>query len=174
MASPTQWAWVWASFECWWWTGKPGMLQWTGLQRVTDDWETELKWTEQLARSDRDQLSGFEGGPWGQGFPPVNLPHSPISWSLWTQEDTPRQPLDIQIKPLGQVIASLIRWVSPLWLLEPSSPYLLVFNPCLVLECGDCFSGPHWGALNPFLDFQPGPVWVHLELMISCILEWML
>ena len=27
MASPTQWAWVWASSGSWWWTGKPGMLQ---------------------------------------------------------------------------------------------------------------------------------------------------
>ena len=26
MASPTQWTWVWASSECWWQTGKPGML----------------------------------------------------------------------------------------------------------------------------------------------------
>ena len=124
------------------------------------DW-TEVNWTA-LARSDRDQLSGFEGGPWDQGFSPVNLSHSPISWSLWTQEDTPRQPLDIQIKPLGQVIANLIRWVSPLWLLEPSSPYLLVFNPCLVLECGDCFSGPHWGALNLFLDFS---AWDYLSAL---------
>ena len=27
MASPTQWAWVWASLRSWWWIGKPGMLQ---------------------------------------------------------------------------------------------------------------------------------------------------
>ena len=26
MASPTQWTWVWASSESWWWTGKPCML----------------------------------------------------------------------------------------------------------------------------------------------------
>ena len=26
MASPTQWAWVWASSRSWWWTGRPGML----------------------------------------------------------------------------------------------------------------------------------------------------
>ena len=34
MASPTQWTWVWASSGSWWWTGKPGMLQPMGLQRV--------------------------------------------------------------------------------------------------------------------------------------------
>ena len=27
MASSTQWTWVWASSESWWWTGKPGVLQ---------------------------------------------------------------------------------------------------------------------------------------------------
>ena len=30
----TQWTWVWASSGCWWWTGKLGMLQSMGLQRV--------------------------------------------------------------------------------------------------------------------------------------------
>ena len=30
----------------WWWTGRPGMLWFMGLQRVKHDWATELKWTE--------------------------------------------------------------------------------------------------------------------------------
>ena len=25
--SPTQWTWLWVSCGCWWWTGKPGVLQ---------------------------------------------------------------------------------------------------------------------------------------------------
>ena len=29
----------------WWWTGKSGMLQSMGLQRVGHAWETELNWT---------------------------------------------------------------------------------------------------------------------------------
>ena len=43
MASPTQWAWVWASSGSWWWTGKPGVLQSMGPQSQTRlrDW-TEL------------------------------------------------------------------------------------------------------------------------------------
>ena len=28
----------------WWWTGRPGMLQFMGLQRVGHDWATELNW----------------------------------------------------------------------------------------------------------------------------------
>ena len=46
MASPTQWTWVWVNSGSWLWTGKPGGLQSTGLQRVGHDWATELDWTE--------------------------------------------------------------------------------------------------------------------------------
>ena len=28
----------------WWWTGRPGMLQSMGLQRVRHDWASELNW----------------------------------------------------------------------------------------------------------------------------------
>ena len=33
---------AWASSRSWWWTGKPGMLESMGLQRVRNDWVTEL------------------------------------------------------------------------------------------------------------------------------------
>ena len=41
MALPTQWTWVWANSRRWWRTGKSGVLQSMGLQRVTHDWTTE-------------------------------------------------------------------------------------------------------------------------------------
>ena len=44
MASPIQWTWVWVNSGSWWWTGRPGMLQFMGLQRVGHDWVTELNW----------------------------------------------------------------------------------------------------------------------------------
>ena len=44
MASPTRWTWVWVNSGSWWWTGRPGMLQVMGLQRVGHDWVTELNW----------------------------------------------------------------------------------------------------------------------------------
>ena len=46
MASLTQWTWVWVNSGCWWWTGRPGMLQFMGLQRVEHNWATDLNWTE--------------------------------------------------------------------------------------------------------------------------------
>ena len=42
MESLTPWTWVWASSGSWWWTGKPGMLQSMGSQRVQHTWATEL------------------------------------------------------------------------------------------------------------------------------------
>ena len=42
MASPTQWLWVWVNSRSWWWTGRPGVLRFVGLQRVRHDWATEL------------------------------------------------------------------------------------------------------------------------------------
>ena len=44
MASLTQWTQISASSRSWWWTGKPGMLQSMGFQRVRHEWVTELNW----------------------------------------------------------------------------------------------------------------------------------
>ena len=41
IASPTQWTWAWANSGRWWRTGKSGMLQSTGSQKVGHDWATE-------------------------------------------------------------------------------------------------------------------------------------
>ena len=43
MASPTQWTWVWVDSGSWWWSGRPGVLWFMGLQSRTQlsDW-TEL------------------------------------------------------------------------------------------------------------------------------------
>ena len=42
MASPTRWAWVWVNSGSWWWTGRPGMLRFMGLQSRT----RLINWTE--------------------------------------------------------------------------------------------------------------------------------
>ena len=41
MASPTRWMWVWVNFRRWRQTGRPGVLWFTGSQRVGRNW-TEL------------------------------------------------------------------------------------------------------------------------------------
>ena len=44
MASLTWWTWVWVNSGSWWWTGRPGVLWFMGLQRVRHDWATDLIW----------------------------------------------------------------------------------------------------------------------------------
>ena len=44
MASPTRWTWVWVNSGSWWWTGRPGVLQFMGSQRVGHYWATKLNW----------------------------------------------------------------------------------------------------------------------------------
>ena len=68
MASPIQWTWIWASSRSWWWTGKPGMLQSMGSQRVGHDWATELNWTELI-----------DGSPPGSPVPGI-LPARILEW----------------------------------------------------------------------------------------------
>jgi len=41
---------VWINSGSWWWTGRPGMLQSMGSQRVEHDWVTELNWMYRNAK----------------------------------------------------------------------------------------------------------------------------
>ena len=50
MASPTRWTWVWVKSGSLWWTGRPGVLQFMGSQRI--GLTQQLNWTE-----------------WASGFP---------------------------------------------------------------------------------------------------------
>ena len=49
MASSTQWTWVWMGSSSWWWSGRPGVLQLMGSQRVGQDWVIELNWIQSLS-----------------------------------------------------------------------------------------------------------------------------
>ena len=44
------WTWVWVNFGSWWWTGRPGVLQSMGSQRVSHDWVSELIWVINLSK----------------------------------------------------------------------------------------------------------------------------
>ena len=48
MVSLTRWTWVWVNSGSWWWTGRPGMLQSMGSQKVWHDWATELNWNDKV------------------------------------------------------------------------------------------------------------------------------
>ena len=48
MAWPTQWTWVWVDSSSWWWTGRPGVLQFMGSQKVGHNWATEQMWCQNV------------------------------------------------------------------------------------------------------------------------------
>ena len=50
MASLTLWTWVWVDSGSLWWTGRPYVLRFMGLQRVGHDWVTELNWKKGNAK----------------------------------------------------------------------------------------------------------------------------
>ena len=66
VASLTWWTWVWASSGSWWWTGKPGMLQSMGSQKVGHDWVTELNWLSDWTELTEGYMPIHEGA-WAVG-----------------------------------------------------------------------------------------------------------
>ena len=79
MVSPTQWAWVWVNSRSWWWTGRPGVLQSMGSQRVGHDWGTELNWTVLGADGHHQK----EGGCQSYGPKEMNSSSSSEVGRLW-------------------------------------------------------------------------------------------
>ena len=57
MASLIKGTWVWVSSGSWWWTGRPGVLQFMGSQRVRHDWATELNWAESSRVAEQFHIS---------------------------------------------------------------------------------------------------------------------
>ena len=49
------WTWVWVNSGSWWWTGRPCVLWFIGLQRVGHNWATKLNWSIWDTRCISDQ-----------------------------------------------------------------------------------------------------------------------
>ena len=74
MVSPARWTWVWASSKNWWCTGKPGMLQSMGSQRVGHDWVTELNWLNWILLMVTTQPTKTIFKKWSWNSSPSRLP----------------------------------------------------------------------------------------------------
>ena len=74
MASLTQWTWVWASFRSWWWTGKSGVLQSMGSQRVGHNWATDLNCMEYIFLDFGTHSTLASKKFYSPGFPPSLAP----------------------------------------------------------------------------------------------------
>ena len=91
MASPARWTWVWVGSGSWWWTGKPGVLQSMGSQRVGHDWATELNWSSKMTvyqnnfMGERIIFSGdFPDSPVVEASSLSSRPGC-VSWSLFRE-----------------------------------------------------------------------------------------
>ena len=97
MASLTRWTWVWVNSGNWWWTGRPGMLQFMGLQRVGHDWVTELNWTElNSAYKLNKQSDNIQ--PWCTPFP------------IWNQSVVPCPVQTVTSWPTCRFLRRQVRW----------------------------------------------------------------
>ena len=65
MASLTWWTWVWVNSGCWWWTGRPGVLWFMGLQRVGHDWANDLIWSYLIVKK---MMISLGSGIWWQDY----------------------------------------------------------------------------------------------------------
>ena len=76
MASLTQWTWVWVNSVSWWWTGRPGVLQSVGSQRVGHDWVTELNRDSDIENRLVDTVrEGESGTNWESSIETYTLPY---------------------------------------------------------------------------------------------------
>ena len=78
LVSLTQWTRIWVNSRSWWWTGRLGVLQSMGSQRVGHDWVTELN----LPLKDHILLSNLISFPWNTRFVlyiSYMFPHSSLS-----------------------------------------------------------------------------------------------
>ena len=64
MASLTRWTWVWVNSGSWWWTGRPGVLQFMG--RKESDTTERLNWSEYGEGSGEEQYKGKRKWKWSR------------------------------------------------------------------------------------------------------------
>ena len=86
--SPTQWTWVLASSGSWWWTGKPGVLQSVGLQRVSHNWATELNCALKTTKTFQKEIKE-EPSPWKNISCSWILRHNTVEKVLGPTTDSP-------------------------------------------------------------------------------------
>ena len=101
MASPTQWTWIWVSSGSWWWTGRPGVLWFMGLQSDM----TKLNWLRQRIKKQRHYFANKGPSSQNYGFSSGHIwiweldckeSWAPKNWCFWTVvlEKTLKSPLD--------------------------------------------------------------------------------
>ena len=120
MASPTQWTWIWVNSRRQWRTGKPGVLQSVGSQRIGHDLETERQHKLRCGKS----VALWIAGNWISVLVCAFL----ITW-IW-----------IKI-PHSHLVASCLFPQESIYQDHPQSEALLAASmPSLLLQ------GPNWSV----------------------------
>ena len=129
MASPTQWTWVWVSSGSWWWTGKSGVLQSMGSQRVRHDWVTELNWCVFVIKKGCLQILYFMQ-PNGKHvcLPAQLLSHVWLFATPWTVAHQIPLPMGFS----GQEYWSELPWPSPRGSSQPRDGTCISYISCIV------------------------------------------
>ena len=98
---------VWVDSGSWWWTGRPGMLQFMGSQRVGHDWATELNWTEGI----------LTGGPHYRKILNFHTFHmeTPITQDKITCDSSPLVPQPPQEWIHYFSVEDKVNWLQELW-----------------------------------------------------------
>ena len=120
MASLTQWTWVWVNSGSWWWTGRPGVLWFMGLQSDM----TKLNWLRQHIKKQRhyfakkgpsSQNYGFSSGHIWMWELDCKESWAPKNWCFWTMvlEKTLKSPLDSK-----EIQPAILKEISPEYSLE--------------------------------------------------------
>ena len=119
MASPTRWTCVWASSGSWWWTGNPGVLQSMELQRVGQEWVTELSLFIREGNGTPLQYSCLEnpmdGGAWKAAVLGVAEGRTRLSYFTFTFMHWRRkwQPTPVFLPGESQGWGSLVGCIAP-------------------------------------------------------------
>ena len=130
MASLTRWTWVWVSSGSWWWTGRPGVPQSMGSQRVRHDWVTEL--TDWL-------FMGFSRQEYWSGLPissPVDHVLSELS-TMTCPSCVALHSMTDNVIEFQKAVIHVIILVSFLWLwfsFWGSGITVLSFSVCLPMD----------------------------------------
>ena len=116
MASPTQWTWLLLDSRSCLWTGRPGMLQSMGSQRVGHDWETELNWL-------KCEAEGFPGGTSGKESAPQCRRHGFDPWVRKIPWSRKWQPTSVFLPGKSHGQRSLVGY--SLWIIKSHTPLIV-------------------------------------------------
>ena len=124
------------NFGSWWWAGRPGVLQFTGSQRVGHDWVTELNWTELY------NVVVVFATLWHESATDARVPPS------WTSLLPPSPPIPLSC-PRAQALSALLHASNLHW---SSILHMVICMFNAVLSNHPTLSFTHWAHMSVLYD----------------------